>query len=158
MLLRKGTLITDHLVALERVNPMSADGAWQLFLHTLRDALLQGCGAIHLFYHEADDVVRQVLWNAESCPGVWAEAVPMGANAGRNVLEQLRRLTRLCGRPRGGVGARLRLVIQGSVRPVELFSPHGWDVRLYLTEQRPSILPYELVLAGHTPAPSPPTR
>jgi hypothetical protein len=94
------TLDLDRPIDMQQVDPTTANGAWELFLHTLRGAMLEDSGALQIFYHESNnprecvDLVRQVVWSPKSYRGSWVEYVPMGAMAGRQVIARLRRLVR----------------------------------------------------------------
>jgi hypothetical protein len=145
------TLIVDGLIDQGQIDPTNTEGAWALFLHTLRGALGEDSGTVLLFYHEADDVVRQLLWDPKSYRNAWVEYVPMGGEAGKQILARLRRLICVWRQP-PAVRGQIRVIHRGQVRRVELFSPHAWDVRLNVTEQRPPKLPYELVFTGRQPA------
>jgi hypothetical protein len=142
------TLDLDRPIDLRRIDTTTTKGAWELFLHTLSGAVAEDCGALHLFYHEADDLVRQVLWNAKSRRNVWAEYVPIAGAPGRQVLVRLRRVASLWWQPLDRVEGGIRVRREGKLRRVPLLSPHLWDVRLHLADQLPATLPYELVFTG----------
>lgn len=98
-------------------------------------------GALHLFVHEADALVRVVVW----VNGCWLENCPLPQNVGVTLLGELR------GRPwwRATHGDRSRCIrCTGDQEfTLALTSPHPWDVRIVKEGTAyPLVLPYLLSL------------
>jgi len=114
--------------------------------YLLRSMFCDGYQALYLFYHEEDDVVRSVLWQAESgAEGAWYEALPIPGHVGQCLLRQLRRCAARRRKRYGVVWGQFYCIWQGQRTTVAMESPHEWEVRLLRGPGRPRRLPYTLV-------------
>lgn len=80
--------------------------------YLLRTMFCEDTQTLYLFYHEEDDVVWSVLWQATSgSDGTWYEALPICGEVGRRLLRELRRSPARRRRQYGAVlgGGLLRL-------------------------------------------------
>jgi hypothetical protein len=107
--------------------------------------LLSGTyGAVYAFYHEADDVVRMMLWRLDD--RVWVEEIPIPGAVGRRFLAELRRQMRTERRD----GPRRQGLIAyrsgGRAGWLRASSPHECEFRV-VVDQEPPHLPYVLVNA-----------
>lgn len=145
----RATVDLDPPVALEELDPMclsSERHAREFVRYLLREAVSGGFNAIHLFFHEEDNLVRCCVWSEGGPMGrTWFELVPMEGARGRDILQAVRKHAGPAKRGEGHVSGWLRYRWEGRCCAMRVESPHAWDVRLYLGTARPDTLPYALV-------------
>lgn len=138
-----------HAPELSQVDPGSLAGRFDLLRYQLRELVVEDFGAIHLFLHEEDDLLRTCIWcGVDQEPAAWREHLPIDSSTGFRFLMRLRSMVKW--RRRDELGAQhgvlaCRTAATPATKLLTVRSMHQWDMRIWVSDCGPLPLPYVLL-------------
>ncbi len=144
-LTRRKLLDLDRVSSPEELNLCDPACVAPFVAYLVREMIAGEFAAMHVFYDESAECTRTCLWRpGDNEQAGWGEHVPVDGPCAMEMLRHLRGLSSRRQRHDSRISAVVHYRWHGSVTSMALESPHEWDVRLYVGEQRPDHLPYSL--------------